>query len=321
MALLSPEGTLDSGDCADTADGAPVAQRHAQLRCPVWLAGSTRTRAVLVGYAVAALLVAGGVVGRSPFVVVAGVQALAWVTLVNQNWGLRGGRSRVVLAAGAWAWLVLTGLVPVVYDLRFVDPPTHCAAVEGGAQPYSSNDAGTRVRLTATASGCATPEYRFWAALPSNPGNWTLIRDWGDGAAAWDVSDLPPGVYHLGVWVRTTTSSDDYQDAASFFSYRHRPSPPCTAVSAQFSSPMPGSLAAPLELSASASGCNSAEYKWWVATPGSMGSALLRDWGGPTANWHADGQAAGVYQFAVWARATGDPDEYQSAAFLEFRLD
>ncbi len=66
-----------------------------------------------------------------------------------------------------------------------------------------------------------------------------------------------------------------------------------------------------MTLTAAASGCTSAEYKWWVMPPGGSW-AIVRDWGAAAFSWNTTGLAAGTYQLFVYARAVGSAADYQA---------
>jgi hypothetical protein len=78
----------------------------------------------------------------------------------------------------------------------------------------------------------------------------------------------------------------------------------CTATSFTAQPPSPSSIGTTVDLTASATGCASAEFKWWVLPPGGSWT-VLREWGGNTFSWNTTGLAGGTYQLSLWARVIG----------------
>lgn len=84
---------------------------------------------------------------------------------------------------------------------------TTCAAATLAAAPASPQAAGTSITLTATSTGCATPEYQFWVLPPG--GSWMPLGQFSTtNTATWTSS--APGNYAIVVWVRPQGSPDQY---------------------------------------------------------------------------------------------------------------
>ncbi|HKW59009.1 MAG TPA: glycoside hydrolase family 18 protein [Candidatus Dormibacteraeota bacterium] len=75
-----------------------------------------------------------------------------------------------------------------------------------------------------------------------------------------------------------------------------------------------------MHLTATASGCTSPTYEFWVQYPNGTWS-MRRSWGGPTWDWNTAGLPLGDYTVHVWANQSGDPlGTYESFGELTFRL-
>ena len=104
-------------------------------------------------------------------------------------------------------------------QFTYVPPP--CTSVNVTSSVASPQTPGVSVAFTATAAGCATPEYRFLLLPPG--GGWQVAREWGTGAWTWNTTGAPLGNYTISVWARSVGS------AASWEAYKETPftlSPP-----------------------------------------------------------------------------------------------
>ena len=84
-----------------------------------------------------------------------------------------------------------------------------CTTTSFTAVPASPQAAGTPVTFTATASGCTTPQFKYWILPPG--GSWTVARDWGPAVFAWTTTGLAAGTYRVTVYARATGSTADYE--------------------------------------------------------------------------------------------------------------
>lgn len=101
-------------------------------------------------------------------------------------------------------------LTSVDSDAFPVTLPPGCRDAHLTGAPASPQPVGTGVTLTASATGCGAPEYRFWA-YPTAIG-WRLLRDWGAAATlAWDTAGLPAGEYWLVVHARRQRATADWE--------------------------------------------------------------------------------------------------------------
>jgi hypothetical protein len=173
-----------------------------------------------------------------------------------------------------------------------------CTATSFTAAPPSPSSIGTSVTLTASATGCASADFKWWVRPPG--GNWTVLRDWGGNTFNWNTTGLAGGTYALGAWARVNESTATF-DASSEAPYDLGS---CTATGFTAQPPSPSSIGTTVNLTATASGCANAEFKWWVLPQGGSWT-VLRDWGGNTYSWDTTGSGPGTYQLGVWARVIG----------------
>lgn len=189
---------------------------------------------------------------------------------------------------------------------------TPCTPVVLTTNPASPSAAGQTVALSATAGSCPNPQYQFWTLAPN--GSWQVLRSYGSVATAnWTTTSLTPGNYYLAVWVKAGDSSAAY-DGFAVVPYTLS-SPPCSAVTLS-ENPVPGTVTHGTNVSLTTSGltgCTSAEYQFWVYTPGS-GWAILQAYSATSsATWTVPSSPTGSgYLVAVWVRATGSSAAYEA---------
>ena len=89
-------------------------------------------------------------------------------------------------------------------------PPPPCTSVNVTTSVTSPQQPGVPVTFTATAAGCATPEYKIWRLAP-NVG-WTIMREWSTNSSwTWDTTGNVAGNYTITVWARLKGSTADWE--------------------------------------------------------------------------------------------------------------
>jgi hypothetical protein len=174
--------------------------------------------------------------------------------------------------------------------------------------------AGTTVTLTASSTGCASPQYEFWVQYPN--GTWYLVQGWGSATFNWNTAGLAPGTYNVHAWARNTGDP-----TATFEAYAADvvTLTGCTSASVSGMPLSPQAVGTSITLTASSSGCPTPVYKFWVQYPDGTWH-LLRDFS-PTAAfvWNTMGLAKGTYTVRVWANnqgaATNTWESYGSAIY------
>jgi spore germination protein YaaH len=159
---------------------------------------------------------------------------------------------------------------------------------------------GAVVSFTATAGGCSAPEYEYWIQPPG--GYWTEVQGYSTNPRySWNTSGLKAGSYQVAVWARQHGSrTSTYEVAAGGAYVLHG----CASAGV---TPAPGSypVTATITLTATAGGCSSPEFEFWIRPPGGYWNMVQAYGAGTTYNWNTMGLKPGVYQVAVWARQHG----------------
>jgi hypothetical protein len=184
----------------------------------------------------------------------------------------------------------------------------------GVASPQTTD---ASVTFTATSTGCgAAPQYKFFVDPPGAAG-WTAKTGWGGATWLWNTTGLPRGVYGVGVWVRATGSTSQYESYwlgtyTLTFGY-------CNSAVASTVTSAPAAPGSSIAWTASSTGCGSPEYRFFVQAPGGA-MTMKRDYGAAGWSWNTAGLPAGTYQIGVWARQTGSTHTYDAYGQTTFRL-
>jgi hypothetical protein len=186
-------------------------------------------------------------------------------------------------------------------------PP--CATPVLSAAPATQQTAGSAVLVTASTSGCANPQYRFFTR-PST-GAWTMVQDYSSAGIFNWTSTTPAGAYYIGVHVRAGASAAPF-DAYASIPYTLNGSG-CTAVSAVNTPPNPQQSGTAITITATATCPNtSPQYEFW-ARWGQFSTTWQLLQGYSTSgvyHWNSSGAAPATEWFGVWVR-----DASSSAAY------
>jgi len=177
----------------------------------------------------------------------------------------------------------------------------------------SPQSPGATVNFTATSTGCATPEYKFFLQAPG--GAWTAQTAYGAGTWAWNTTGLAAGTYGVGVWVHSVGSAAAYE--AYWLGTYTLTGPTCTAASLSTTTTSPQIAGAGITYTAT--GCSGAQYRFWTLAPGGSWT-MQRDYGANTWTWNTAGLPAGTYQVGVWARQPGSANAYDAYGITTFEL-
>ncbi len=190
---------------------------------------------------------------------------------------------------------------------------TACASVTASAAPASPQAPGTPVTLSAVGSGCSNPLYQFWI-LPPGSTTWTVAQAYSTNAAFnWSTTAKPSGIYHFSVWVRDAASSGiscnslGCDDAFAAINYTlGSGSSPCASVTSSAAPASPQAAGTAVTFTASASGCSSPLYQFWMQASGASTWTMARAYSSTaTFNWSTAGKPGGMYRFSVWVRDSG----------------
>ena len=237
--------------------------------------------------------------------------AQAYSTSATFNWNTTG------LAAGVYhysVWVRDSGS-SAGYDAFFPGTAytlttTACTGVTASAAPAPPRDAGTIVTVTASASGCPNPRYEFWIMAPG--GSWTVTQAYsGSATFTWNTTS-PGGIYHYSVWARDASSAAGYDTYFPGTAYTLTTTP-CTSVTASAAPASPQAAGTTVTITASASGCPSPRYEFWIQTPGSSTWTIAQAYtGSATFSWTTTGLPPGIYRYSVWVRDNSSGAAYDS---------
>jgi len=192
-----------------------------------------------------------------------------------------------------------------------------CTSATLTAAPPTSQIAGLTVALTASSSGCDSPQYRFWIRPPT--GSWTMVRDYNSGNTFTWTTPALSGSYFIGVHVRGGTSSAAYEATASI-PYALTATT-CGSVSLAATPPSPSAAGTQIALTAVAATCPNAQYEFWMLAAGTSTWRIVRGYSGSnTYNWNSTGALAGTEQFGVWARDAGSSAAYDAYTGIPYTV-
>ena len=179
--------------------------------------------------------------------------------------------------------------------------PAPCSAVFVSASPSAPQAPGTTVEFTASAMGCTSPQLRFW--VKPDGGTWSLAQDWSSSATFnWNTTGLALGGYTVEADARSGTSGS--WQAYGQISYTLTAVGACTGVSLSPSPSSPQAVGTTILWTASATGCSSPQYLFYVRANGVWG--IVQDWSTTaTYGWSTGTLSAGDYLVEVDARNGG----------------
>jgi hypothetical protein len=209
---------------------------------------------------------------------------------------------------------------PASWDTHLSPNPTYqlqsgpaCTSVSWNApSPASPQAPGAQVTLSATASGCASPQYQFWVQPPG--GTWTILQTYGAASTAtWNTSGLAGGTYIFDVWAKQSGSSASYETHLSATpTYVLQTGAPCTGVTLTFNPPSPSTAGTAVQLNAVASGCPTPQYQFWILAPGGTWTVVQAYSSSSTFTWNTAGLPPGTYLFDVWVKQAGSSASWEA---------
>jgi hypothetical protein len=187
-----------------------------------------------------------------------------------------------------------------------------CPAVGDSASPSGAAMAGMSVSVTASAPGCPSPLYEFWVLAPG-ASLYTLGQAYGTSATfSWNTANLTPGSYRINVWVHDASDSGVFGNSSGRYdaynaSLLYTVTAGCPAVG-DSASPSGAAMAGmSVSVIASAPGCPSPLYEFWVLAPGASLYTLGQAYGtSSTFSWNTANLAPGSYRINVWVHDAGD---------------
>jgi hypothetical protein len=220
------------------------------------------------------------------------------------------------------------GASPGATDSPGATPPTAtppadsnapCTSVSLDVSPPSPQLIGAVVTLTATASGCANPEFRFWLITSNPPGVGLVVQAWyAQDTFTWKTADWAgTGNYGLRVDARHAGATSDSEEATTSQDFVLNPvtaGPACTSVTIAASHAQSQPAGSSFAFTATADGCPSPEFQWWLTDTNGVG-LLVQSWSS-TASYTATtsvNSPLGDYSIKVEARQAGDTPVEASA--------
>ena len=186
-----------------------------------------------------------------------------------------------------------------------------CSGASLAASPTSSPTGGS-VLFTASASGCPTPNYRFWVG---QNGAWTIARDYSTANVFTWTGTGKAGSYGIEVDVRNAGSSVAYDHVANI-TYSVVA---CSAAHLAADRPSPQAAGATVVLTGSSTCPGTPEYRFWVGRNGTW--TIVQDFSAAsTFSWNTAGKLAGTYGLEVDVRDHGATAGYEAVANLTFML-
>ena len=209
------------------------------------------------------------------------------------------------------------------FGLDYVLNAPPCSATNVSITPTNAAMAGSTVTVTATAGGCAQPQFEFWLQTPN--GAWSQVRPYSTIATyQWSTTGAAPGAYRFSVWTRNTGSpgvsgSAPYTyDSYNLASYTLTAG--CPSMTAAASPPTSATVGSPVTITAAASGCSSPLYQFWLLPPGGTWTVVRPYSSSPTFTWSTGGYVGGSYLFSVWVRNANRSASYDAYALLPYTL-
>ena len=187
-----------------------------------------------------------------------------------------------------------------------------CDAVSFGQGSGTTAVPGSHVTLTASATGCSNPLYRFWIQEPGS--RWSMVQDYSPAKA---YSWTPPskvGVYKFEVDVRDSSQNSAY-DAIANTAFTVTG---CTSAKLSISRPAPQRRGTTITLSASANCPGTAMYRFWVRSQGGPWRTV-RDYS-PRSTFVWTPAAAGTYELEVDVRDQRSSAAYEAVSNLAYRV-
>jgi hypothetical protein len=185
-----------------------------------------------------------------------------------------------------------------------------CKAVSFTGKAGAIASPGATVRLTAAASGCPSPLYRFWVLEPGS--RWSMVQDYSLSASYQWTPPATMGDYTFEVDVRDASQTTAY-DAIANAVFKVAG---CTSASVSTDRSSPQRPGTKITLRAAASCPSAASYRFWIRPPGGDWR-VVRDYASQsTFAWIPDG--AGTYDLEVDVRDARSSARYEAVANLRY---
>ena len=189
---------------------------------------------------------------------------------------------------------------------------TPCSTVTIGQPPGASVMPGSTLKVSAAASGCSTPLYRFWVLEPGR--RWSMVQDYGTATTyAW----TPPatmGQYTFEVDARDSSQSTGY-DAIANVVFQVAG---CTRAQLTTKPDNPGRHGTAINLAATSTCPGKATYRFWVRRPGETWR-VVRDYSSQS-NFSWTPSDAGTYEVEIDVRDEGSSAAYEATSTIKYAV-
>jgi hypothetical protein len=206
------------------------------------------------------------------------------------------------------------GFLRIAVGAYYAGAPAHpCTSVTESAAPPTSAQSGTKVTLTATAVGCTSPVYEFWARW-AGYGTWQLLQGYSASASyQWNSSGALTGTEYFGVWARDASSSTAY-DAYTSIPYSVN-APACSSVSVSAApTTVTHGTGTHATITGLGAGCaSSPRYEFWMRAASQSSWQLVQGYSATaTYDWNSTGALAGTVYFGAWAKDVNSTSAYDA---------
>ena len=182
--------------------------------------------------------------------------------------------------------------------------------------PSQSAAAGATVPVTATSTGCATPQYEFWVGYPN--GSWVMKQAFGGASFNWNTAGLAPGAYQVHVWANNIGDSTASWEA---FGAATVTLTGCTSATLSPASSS-GAVGVPVTFTASSTVCSPAVYQFYLQDTAGVWHLEQAFSTGTMWTWTTTGLVKGVYHVHVWANQQGaDTSIYEAFGSATYTLN
>ena len=190
---------------------------------------------------------------------------------------------------------------------------TYCTSVTASPAPVSPSAAGTQVTVSAAATGCPNPRYRFWVSPPG--GGWQIVQDYSAVNTFLWTATAAAGDYRLEVDARDASETVTY-DAVANLNYSLVS---CMSLGLSASPSLTSGVGTVVTLTGTATCAGTPMYRFWVGQNGTW--KIVQDYSAAnTFAWSTVGLVAGAYGLEVDVRPLGSTAAYERVANLTYSL-
>jgi spore germination protein YaaH len=188
-----------------------------------------------------------------------------------------------------------------------------CSGATIAASPATPQFTNASITMTASASGCTNPQFRFWIQTPG--GAWSVVRDYSTSPTYTWTNTATPGNYRIEVDARANPSGpyDTYTVVADSLRM-------CSAAGLTSSKGSPQAPGTTVVFTATSTCPATPEYRFWIRDlAGRWG--IAQDYSTTnTFAWNSTGKPQGTYGVEVDVRDQGSTAAYDRVANRSFTL-